>query len=309
MTFCGNIKMPRVAKLKRQIKIVISLVVYVLAWPIVALANVVGLGVGQRLIILYYHDIPAASRARFARQMDKLTQRATVVRADWRGSPIKGRVCAVTFDDAFVSVLDNALPELAKRHLPCTIFVPVGSLGREPGWTRETNCAAGEIVADQDLIRSLPSSLVTLGAHTLSHPFLSRLPREAARAEIEQSRTMLSAMSGQEVRMMSFPYGDYDQEVVAMCKTAGYDLVYGIVPKSVDPHDDEFVRGRVAVSPDDGDLEFFLKVSGGYWWMSLASTLKHACLSPHTFLMGKRRSSRQPQHNPTKPAHWWSGSL
>jgi peptidoglycan/xylan/chitin deacetylase (PgdA/CDA1 family) len=293
--------------LKRQFKIAISLLVFVLSWPIVALANLVGIQTRQRLVILYYHDIPVAVRARFARQMDKLMQRATVVGADWRGGPIKGLVCAITFDDAFVSVLDNALPELAKRHLPCTIFVPVGALGRPPGWAMETNYAPDEIVADQDLIKSLPSSLVTLGAHTLTHPFLSRLPRETARAEIEKSRSLLSAMTGHDVRLMSFPYGDYDQEVATMCKTAGYDLVYGIVPTTVYPQDDEFIRGRVAVGPDDSDLEFFLKMSGGYWWMSLASTLKQACLAPHTLLRSKKKApSGSP---PAKVGNRWSGSL
>jgi peptidoglycan/xylan/chitin deacetylase (PgdA/CDA1 family) len=293
--------------LKRQLKIAISCVFYVLGWPVSALASVVGIEKKQRLVILYYHDIPAAIRARFARQMDKLMQRATVVGADWRGGAVKGRVCAITFDDAFVSVLDNALPELAKRRLPCTIFVPVGALGRPPGWTMETNYAPDDVVADQDLIKSLPSSLVTLGAHTLTHPFLSRLPRETARAEIEKSRTLLSAMTGQDVRLMSFPYGDYDHEVAAMCKTAGYDLVYGIVPTTVYPRDGEFIRGRVAVSPDDSDLEFFLKMSGGYWWMSLASTLKQACLSPHTFLMGKKQAPKRPPQG--KVERWWSGLL
>jgi peptidoglycan/xylan/chitin deacetylase (PgdA/CDA1 family) len=292
--------------LKRQIKIAISCVFYALGWPISALADVIGVKTRQRLVILYYHDIPTATRARFARQMDKLKRRATVVGADWRGGPVKGRVCAITFDDAFVSVVDNALPELAKRQLPCTIFVPVGVLGRAPSWTMETNCAADEVVGDQELIRSLPSPLVTLGAHTLTHPFLSRLPRHAARAEIEGSRAMLSAMTGQDVRLLSFPYGDYDEEVTAMCKTAGYDLVYGIVPTTVYPGDDEFIRGRVAVSPDDGDLEFFLKMAGGYWWMSLASTLKQACMSPYRFLAKKRAPAQSP---PEKVVRWWSGLL
>jgi peptidoglycan/xylan/chitin deacetylase (PgdA/CDA1 family) len=293
--------------LKRQLKIAISCVFYVLGWPVSALANVVGLETRQRLVILYYHDIPTATRARFARQMDKLRQRATVVDADWRGGPVKGPVCAITFDDAFVSVVDNALPELAKRQLPCTIFVPVGVLGRAPGWTMEANCAADEVVADQDVISSLPSPLVTLGAHTLTHPFLSRLPRHAARAEIEGSRELLTAMTGQDVRLLSFPYGDYDQEVAAMCKAAGYDLVYGIVPTTVYPRDGEFIRGRVAVSPDDSDLEFFLKMSGGYWWMSLASTVKQACLSPYRYLKRKQIVRRQPPEG--KAARWWSGLL
>jgi peptidoglycan/xylan/chitin deacetylase (PgdA/CDA1 family) len=293
--------------LKRQLKIAISCVFYVLGWPVSALANLVGIETRQRLVILYYHDIPTATRARFARQMDKLMRRATVVGADWRGGPVKGRVCAITFDDAFISVVDNALPELTKRQLPCTIFVPVGVLGRAPDWTMETNCAAVEVVADRELISSLPSPLVTLGAHTLTHPFLSRLPRHAARAEVEGSRELLSAITGQDVRLLSFPYGDYDEEVAAMCKTAGYDLVYGIVPTTVYPRDGEFIRGRVAVGPDDSDLEFFLKMSGGYWWMSLASTLKQACLAPHRLLKIKASAPRRsPQE---KAVRWWSGLL
>jgi peptidoglycan/xylan/chitin deacetylase (PgdA/CDA1 family) len=72
------------------------------------------------------------------------------------------------------------------------------------------------------------TSLVTVGAHTISHPHLSRIPRESARSEIELSRSMLSAVTGQEGRLMSFPYGDYDQEVVAVCKQAGYEFIYGI---------------------------------------------------------------------------------
>ena len=299
--------MPRAGQLKRQLKIAISCVFYVLTWPVFALASAVGIKSKTQLVILYYHDIPAASRPRFARQMDMLRQRATVVGADWRGGSVKGRVCAVTFDDAFVSVLDNALPELEKRQIPSTIFVPVGTLGRAPAWIMESDSATDEVVAGEDLIRSLRSPLVTLGAHTVSHPFLSRLPREAARAEIEDSRVQLSTMTGRDVRLMSFPYGDYDQEVAAMCKTAGYDLVYGIVPTTVYPQDGEFIRGRVSVSPDDGDLEFFLKMSGGYWWMSLASTLKQACLSPFAFLKAKKTASRQPP--PGKVARWWSGLL
>lgn len=289
--------------MKRQLKIVISGIFYLLSWPFLPLAGLVGRR--PRLVILYYHDIPAARRARFARQMDQLKRRATVVGADWRGGPAKGRVCAITFDDAFVSVMDNALPELEQRQLPCTIFVPVGALGGPPGWQMESNYAPGEVVADQQLISRLASPLVQLGAHTMSHPFLSRLPRESARAEIEQSRAMLSAMTGRDVRMMSFPYGDYDEDVTAMCKTAGYDFVYGIMPQSINAQRGEFLRGRVSVTPDDSDLEFFLKMSGAYWWVTRASRIKQACLSPRR---SKAAASQLPPQS-QQAAHWWSRSL
>jgi peptidoglycan/xylan/chitin deacetylase (PgdA/CDA1 family) len=216
--------------------------------------------------------------------MDWLMQRATVVRADWRGDGSKGRYCAITFDDAFVSAIANALPELEKRQLPSTMFVPAGPLGRRPDWAMEVNHAPNEVVAAREVIQSLSSSLVTVGAHTVSHPYLSRIPREAARSEVERSRSILSEIIGEDVRLLSFPYGDYDDEVAAMCKKAGYEFVFGIQPKSVDVRANEFVRGRVAVQPEDGRLEFFLKMSGAYSWMPVASSLKRAVIAGFSVL-------------------------
>ena len=286
--------------MKQHLKILISCVIYAVRWPFRAIARAVGFDVPPDLIVLYYHDVPPESRAGFARQMDRLKQRATVVSADWRGGNVKGPVCAITFDDAFVSAIDNALPELAKRQLPCTMFVPAGPLGRRPDWAMETNHAPNEVVATQDVIKALPSSLVTIGAHTVSHPYLSRISRDAARAEIEQSRAMLREMTGQDVRLLSFPYGDYDQQVAEMCRNAGYDFAFGIEPTPVNLRMGEFVRGRVSVQPDDGKLEFFLKMSGGYSWMPKASSMKRAVMSRLGFLKPARPSLGSPIGDPNR---------
>jgi peptidoglycan/xylan/chitin deacetylase (PgdA/CDA1 family) len=251
-------------------------------------------------VVLYYHSIPDSARSQFAAQLDTLARRATVVCSDWRGASNTRLHCAITFDDAFQNVLTNALPELAKRQLHCTIFVPVGSMGQIPAWSMETDCDANEVVASADFIKALPRSLVTIGAHTISHPFLSRIPRGIARREIELSRAILSEIVGYPVCLMSFPYGDYDQAVAEMCKKAGYHLVFGIEPQAVDPLDSEFIRGRIAVDPTDGPLEFFLKMNGAYRWMPVASNVKQALVgaissawSTTTNLRGFRKSYNQ----------------
>ncbi len=71
--------------MKRHLKIVISSVFYALGWPILVLAEALGFKLQPRLVILYYHGVPASNRAGFVRQMDMLARWATVVRADWRG--------------------------------------------------------------------------------------------------------------------------------------------------------------------------------------------------------------------------------
>lgn len=264
--------------MKRRVKIAISSLYFVFRWPILLIADLLGYATGRRLVVLYYHDIPDSARAGFARQMDMLIKRATVVGADWRGAATKRLVCAITFDDALNSVLTNALPELAKRQIPCTIFVPAGMMGRKPDWVMETECNQAETVARPEEIKSLLGPLVTIGAHTVSHPFLSRIPRDAARAEIEQSRAILSAATGHPVSLMSFPYGDYDADVAAMCNEAGYDLVFGIEPQRIDPLACDFIRGRTSVDPSDGPLTFFLKMTGSYSWMPFVSELKKALI-------------------------------
>src|SRR5690348_6199731 len=90
------------------------------------------------LTILYYHGVPTSYRASFARQMELIRRRTHVVPASFCGCLPSGKPnVSITFDDAYVSVSENALPELVSRRMHSTIFVPVGSLGGGPTWEVE----------------------------------------------------------------------------------------------------------------------------------------------------------------------------
>lgn len=52
------------------------------------------------------------------------------------------------------------------------------------------------------------NELATIGAHTLSHPALSRLPLEEMRDEVAQSRAIIEQRIGRPVRHFAYPYGD-----------------------------------------------------------------------------------------------------
>jgi len=237
------------------------------------------------LTILYYHAVPKARLASFERQMAMLARRARVVAADWDGDgldppPANHRpLVAITFDDAFESVLDNALPVLAAHGFQCTIFAPSGCLGQPPSWAMETNADCAERVATAERLSRLPDDFVAIGAHTVSHPHLSVLSKEAARREIVQSMQDLTALTGRSVRLLAFPYGDYDDAVIELCRSSGYKQVYTTRPLPVWPGSGAFARGRIAVDPGDGPFEFFLKLTGSYRWMPISSAVKRM-LSP-----------------------------
>lgn len=270
--------------LRRYLKVGISLIYYLLRETGKVMLKLVGQHPAERLTILYYHGVKADFRLNFARQMEALGRRATVLPASYCGHlPVHGgRKCvAITFDDAFVSVAENALPELGKRSFPATIFVPVGWLGQTPGWTMkpiETGSVEApelsEVVMSAEQLRGLTHSLVSLGSHTLSHPELPELGSDRARDEVERSRALLSGLIGRDVSELAFPYGAHDDATVAICRAALYEKVYSIVPEEVDTTANGFLRGRTATEPSDGPLEFFLKFNGAYEWMRYSIALK-----------------------------------
>ena len=167
--------------------------------------------------------------------MEALARNATVVQASHTGELTSKTWCVgITFDDAFRSVLDNAIPELLSRSLQSTIFVPVEFIGRTPAWASEGPGLDREQVMTAEELRSLPD-LVDLGSHTLKHPHLTTLDEAELREELVTSRVKLETVRDRPVRLLAFPYGDYDERVVRACREAGYERVFMIDPQPADP--------------------------------------------------------------------------
>lgn len=289
---------------RRNLKIGISLIYYLVRETGRAVLRLTGRSPADRLTILYYHGVTADCRSNFVRQVDALRRRALVLPASYSGKlpAKKGKKCvAITFDDAFVSVAENALPELGKHSFHATIFVPVGWLGQTPGWSMKSIGASSieppelsEVVMSTEQLRGLNPSLVSLQSHTLSHPALSELEPERAREEIERSRILLGDLIGREVRELAFPYGAHNQATVAMCRAARYETVYSIVPEEVDTASYGILRGRTKTEPSDGALEFFLKFNGAYEWLGYSIALKKVLRSAFNAIRGTRRPTPKP---------------
>jgi peptidoglycan/xylan/chitin deacetylase (PgdA/CDA1 family) len=202
----------------------------------------------------------------FRRQMETLSRSTSVIAADYQGT-LPSNSVAITFDDAFVSVVENALPELIARSFPCTIFAPVDLLGQSPSWElHDPHDTFQETIMTRAQLTSLPE-FVTLGSHGMSHVRLSRIDPASARIEIGESRRLLQEIHGGTVRSISLPFGDFNLSTIEACRLAGYDHVYTSIPKNIDPSKPGLVRGRVRVDPWDGPIEFFLKFNGAYEWL------------------------------------------
>jgi peptidoglycan/xylan/chitin deacetylase (PgdA/CDA1 family) len=121
-------------------------------------------------------------------------QQRSISRLAGLGVPVfcgaaRGNEVALTFDDGPGPYTARVLAVLRRYHAAATFFV-VGNRIRY--WPR------------------LPAAEATIGAvgdHTWSHADLRRLPRSAAKREIDRARTELAAAANTVVGLFRIPYG------------------------------------------------------------------------------------------------------
>lgn len=255
---------------KRLAKLTISLGVFGYTYLLAEMKRLIGKPISGQCVVLYYHAIPFDQRKQFARQMDTLLRRAKAIPADRMTPLLAGeRYVAVTFDDAFESVLHNAVPELEKRKIPATIFVIAGLLGQAPGWE-----GYSERTMTLDQLEQLPADLVTIGSHTMTHPALPALSEQEVRTELSESRARLEEVLHRRINLFSFPFGAFEEKMIEWCREAGYERIFTTLPHLAFSNPQEFLTGRVSADPDDWMLEFNLKLFGAYRWLPWAFSLK-----------------------------------
>ena len=230
-------------------------------------------------IILYYHSIPSGCRQAFARQLEILSDIGQPFNpASPPNRTPGGRYVAVTFDDAFEDAIENAVPELVQRKIPAIFFVTPGFLGQSAAWWPSDHSERNRRIASAEQLRRLPPDLIEFGAHSVTHPRLSELGESDARREIAESRRSLKALLGREVETFSFPYGDFNEQLVGLCREAGYKRVFTSESREAFGNAVDFVVGRVQAEPTDWEIEFRVKLLGGYLWWPWASAMKRKLL-------------------------------
>ena len=71
-------------------------------------------------------------------------------------------------------------------------------------------------------LRALHGAGIEIGAHSVTHPDLSTLTYEEAKAELERSKRELEEMLGAPVEVAAYPYGRASAETVRAARDAGF---------------------------------------------------------------------------------------
>jgi peptidoglycan/xylan/chitin deacetylase (PgdA/CDA1 family) len=145
------------------------------------------------------------------------------------------KAVAITFDDGYRSVLDHGFPILSEFGFPATVFVPTSLVGLSGpmSWPGIDKWEGGSHEAELtpmtwDELRSLRDAGWEIASHTQTHPKLPELGDEELRTELVTSREICTRELGSTCRSIAYPYGAFDDRVVAAARDAGYEAA-GIV--------------------------------------------------------------------------------
>ena len=179
---------------------------------------------------------------------------------------VAGRSVAVTFDDAFASVLELGKPILDRLGVPATVFAvsDFARDGRPLEWAGIDHWKGGPF--DDELrslsweqLRALAAEGWEIGSHTCDHPRLTTCDDAELARQLAESRSAMESALGGPCTSVAYPYGDMDARVEAAAGRAGY--VAGAALPARWYRERPLAWPRVGVYHGDDARRFALKTS------------------------------------------------
>lgn len=118
-----------------------------------------------------------------------------------------------------------------------------------------------------DEARRLVSLGFELGSHTVSHPILSRLERDALARELNESRMVIRRETASQCLALAYPNGstaDFSPEVLSAAGEAGYSVAFSVEDCIAGAAPRRFAIPRVSVPGHAPLAVFYSRASGLY---------------------------------------------
>ena len=173
----------------------------------------------------------------------------------------EGREIAITFDDGNITFLTEAVPILKEYEFPVTQFLITESMKR--GLNSSMSIGTIKLL--------LQYGWFHIGAHTRTHPLLSRLENEQIEDEVLGSKKELEAIFKVPVNHIAYPVGDFDARTLSAVGEAGYWMGFTTSPKKLNSFQPSLLSTpRIKIShTSDNPFIFWIKISGIYEFFKL----------------------------------------
>ncbi|NOZ52947.1 MAG: polysaccharide deacetylase family protein [Gammaproteobacteria bacterium] len=135
-----------------------------------------------------------------------------------------------------------AISDLLKKikHLPyATRFTITEAINHDLEVT-----IAADIMMTRGQVKKLYENGMEIGAHTDTHPILTKIDDEMALSEIEKNKNILEKILGSDINLFAYPNGkpgqDYNDKHVSMVKSLGFraavSTTWGVSNRHSDPY-------------------------------------------------------------------------
>lgn len=207
--------------------------------------------------ILIYHQVGSGRSHEmnlpveiFRRQIDWLQSQRDIVSLEdavvRRGEQGAAKLVVVTFDDGYSDVYRHAFPLLKEQGLPFTLYLTTGPMEHTndfPDWP-------GAPLSWDETEEMAESGLMTVGAHTHTHPDLRSVDEAIATYEIEESNRLIEERLGITPRHFTYPKGWWSPTADPLIRRS-YDTATLGMGGSITAESDPYKLNRIAVNQSE----------------------------------------------------------
>lgn len=178
------------------------------------------------------------------------------------------KTVAITFDDGYRDFYLNAFPVMNQFGFTATVFLPTAYIGEATLQFKERDCLTWSEV------RELQRYGISFGSHTVTHPQLRYLDKDAIEREIVNSKEAIEERTGGVVDSFAYPYAfpqtdaEFKKRLRDSLHRAGYHSGVCTIVGRVGPGSDPLFIERLPINSLDDTALFQAKLAGAYDWIS-----------------------------------------
>jgi peptidoglycan/xylan/chitin deacetylase (PgdA/CDA1 family) len=152
--------------------------------------------------------------------------------------PFPEQSLIMTFDDGFQTVYDQAFPVLRRYGMTATVFLTVGTRPVSD-ISQRLPAHEGRCMVSWREVIEMQREGIDFGAHTLTHPDLTKVAPDRWEEEIVGSQRMIADILGTDVPTFSYPHGRFNQrihDIVRRHFQCACSVELNVVTLRSDPH-------------------------------------------------------------------------
>jgi len=239
----------------------------------------------SRAVILSYHEIGYSRYGllpeRFAAQMQYLADHATVLTLEelLSSERVNGHsslLCALTFDDGYAGVHDNALPILKRYGFPATIYLTTDAIHQAENARSDFyhGLDPGQRMLCWQQVHCLVDSGFSLGSHLCQHLDLSRLSPEEGWRQLARSREAIEKEVGCPCVHLAYPWGRFSLRSLDWVRAAGYQKAVTVVHRGLPRRLDPYRVPRLSINKDYTPEDFQSVLRGDWDYLAVLQSMR-----------------------------------